>query len=136
MTKLLQNTESQSIEKGSIKPTKLYTHTAEVETTNQKELKALVGKERTYTAIDSQPDCAQQLDSLCPVPSILKLKIGAQVSSSVIYILKVYTVYMLQVMIAKNIDVRKGLVNGARGIITSFDSQGKVTKYFIIYNHV
>lgn len=106
ITKLLRNTENQLIEKGGIRATKLYTHTNEVESTNQTELNALVSEGRRFDATDNQPNCMQQLNALCPVPHTLVLKIGAQV------------------MLTKNIDVSRSLVNGARGIVTSFTDQG------------
>lgn len=79
ITKLLRNTENQLIEKGGIRATKLYTHTNEVESTNQTELNALVSEGRRFDATDNQPNCMQQLNALCPVPHTLVLKIGAQV---------------------------------------------------------
>jgi ATP-dependent DNA helicase PIF1 len=48
------------------------------------------------------------LDQMTPVPSSLVLKIGAQV------------------MLMKNINVADGMVNGARGVITSFDDKGRL----------
>lgn len=106
VTKLLKSTETQRIETGDIKPTKLYTHTEDVESTNQKELRALTSESRKYTATDSNPNLTKQISSLCPAPHILELKLG------------------VQVMLVKNIDVSKSLVNGARGIVTQFNSQG------------
>ena len=80
ITKLLQSTEKQSIERGGIQATKLYTHTAEVENTNQRELNALAGENKRFCATDNDASCVEQLNALCPVPSNLVLKIGAQVS--------------------------------------------------------
>lgn len=48
------------------------------------------------------------LDQMTPVPSSLVLKVGAQV------------------MLMKNINVADGMVNGARGVITSFDDKGRL----------
>jgi ATP-dependent DNA helicase PIF1 len=77
---LLQNTESQSIERNGIRATKLYTHSADVDSTNEREMNALVGESKTFKAIDDQPNHTEQINTLCPVPSSLELKIGAQVS--------------------------------------------------------
>ena len=43
---------------------------------------------------------------MTPVASSLKLRVGAQV------------------MLMKNINVIEGMVNGARGVVTSFDDKG------------
>ncbi len=79
VTKLLHATERNIIESRGIKPTRLYTHTADVDTTNQKELEALTTQSRTYTACDSSDTMKRNIDTLCPAPYSLVLKIGAQV---------------------------------------------------------
>lgn len=47
------------------------------------------------------------LDEQTPVESSLVLKVGAQV------------------MLLKNVNISKGLVNGARGVITKFSKEGQ-----------
>ena len=41
--------------------------------------------------------------------------------------------YVLQVMLAKNLDIQTGLVNGARGVVVHFknDAAGKYTECLI-----
>lgn len=59
---------------------------------------------RTYEATDSDSALSTYLDGHCPVNSQLEVKEGAQV------------------MLAKNLNVEAGLVNGARGVITGFEN--------------
>lgn len=80
VTKLLLSTESQKIESGGIQATRLYTHTDDVGSTNQRKLNELQSDSRTYTACDSCESMRRQIDSLCLAPHELTLKIGAQVS--------------------------------------------------------
>lgn len=80
VTKLLQATKHQMIESGGIKATRLYTHTADVEATNRKQLGALRGELHKFPAHDSDPGLSSQLDNLCPVTASIQLKQGAQVA--------------------------------------------------------
>lgn len=76
----------------------------------------VLGKEYRYVATDSGSE--RMLDDQTPVVKTLILKQGAQV------------------MLLKNVNVSSGLVNGARGIVTSFSSSGlyyiKLFKYVFI----
>ena len=103
----LTATASNEIEQNGIKATKLFTHREDVDQLNQQELASLPGKEKSFWGEDSHPSMEQNLNGLCPVPKELVLKVGAQV------------------MLAKNISVQEGLVNGARGVIAGFDASRK-----------
>eukprot|EP00731_Ephydatia_muelleri_P018036 Em0011g76a len=107
ITELLRNTELAVIEREGVRPTKLCTHNEDVDATNTRELSALTGQLYKFSANDSDLTLSKQLDALCPAPGCIELKVGAQV------------------MLTKNMDVERGLVNGARGVIKGFDSKGK-----------
>ena len=47
--------------------------------TNRRELEALEGERRRFTAQDSDPHMSGTMDNLCPVAKVIELKIGAQV---------------------------------------------------------
>lgn len=81
---LLNSTRDQGIETGAIKATKLYTHKADVESTNSRELGALAGEVRSFPAQDSDPLAERALDTLCPVGRMVELKVGAQVMAQLI----------------------------------------------------
>ncbi|XP_055058561.2 ATP-dependent DNA helicase PIF1 isoform X1 [Misgurnus anguillicaudatus] len=96
------------IERDGILATRLCTHKDDVELTNENKLKQLPGPVRVFEAVDSDPMLVQTIDSQSPVGRLLQLKVGAQV------------------MLTKNLDVQRGLVNGARGVVVDFQpgSQG------------
>ena len=66
--------------------------------TNQRELAALEGEMRRFTAQDSDPHMSSSMDNLCPVAKVIELKIGAQVCiqnrASVIYCIISYAFYI------------------------------------------
>ena len=84
-------------------PTKLCTHTDDANNINRSQLESLEGQGKVFRAEDSDPALTSYLDSHTPVEARLELKIGAQV------------------MLLKNLNLSKGLVNGARGKIVGFD---------------
>ena len=57
-----------------------------------------------FLASDSDSNMLKTTDVMCPVRARLELKVGTQV------------------MLAKNLDVQRGLVNGARGVVTGFET--------------
>uniref|UniRef100_A0A673FQ20 ATP-dependent DNA helicase n=1 Tax=Sinocyclocheilus rhinocerous TaxID=307959 RepID=A0A673FQ20_9TELE len=91
-----------SIERDGILATRLCTHKDDVELTNENKLKELPGVMRVFEAVDSDPMLFQTIDAQSPVSRLLQLKVGAQV------------------MLTKNLDVQRGLVNGARGVVVDF----------------
>lgn len=94
------------LEKNGIVPTRLCCRTADAQMINQKELSNLPDKEYKFEAFDS--GLTKTLDDHTPVAKTIILKSGAQV------------------MLLKNISVSSGLVNGARGVVKSFDKNGKL----------
>jgi len=73
------------------------------------EILTVLGASRTFEATDSDIYSTKILDQITPIPSSLELKVGAQV------------------MLMKNLNVADGMVNGARGVVTSFDDKGRVS---------
>ncbi|XP_064105894.1 ATP-dependent DNA helicase PIF1-like [Macrobrachium nipponense] len=106
MTDQLRLTEQNIVEKDGIKATRLCTHCEDVDNINSGHLNKLSGTAEVFQSVDSDPGLSKILDSQTPVVSKLILKVGAQV------------------MLMKNLDVNKGLVNGARGVVTGFKSVG------------
>ncbi|PNF28117.1 ATP-dependent DNA helicase PIF1 [Cryptotermes secundus] len=108
ITAQLLATMDHKVERGGILATQLCSHMQDANLINSSRLNNLAGATRTFEATDSDPYLTKMLDQMTPVPSSLVLKVGAQV------------------MLMKNINVADGMVNGARGIITSFDDKGKL----------
>ncbi|XP_074640369.1 ATP-dependent DNA helicase PIF1-like [Tubulanus polymorphus] len=104
IVEILTNTANHTIDKDGILATRLCTHKEDVNITNQLQLDKLKGSSRTYEATDSHPELSKVINNLSPVPEKLVLKVGTQV------------------MLTKNLDVSRGLVNGSRGVITSFEA--------------
>ncbi|KAL1528927.1 hypothetical protein AB1Y20_010249 [Prymnesium parvum] len=99
---LLQQCENRELDNDDgIVATRLFTHKDDCDTMNKKKLKELDGPQITFTARDtSQTDGAlATLRSGCTAPVELTLKVGAQV------------------VLIKTLDVKEGLVNGARGVV-------------------
>ena len=100
----------------SIKPTKIYPVRARVQEENQREFDALTGPIHNYSANDMQsspegtPNLIHLLNDL-QAPRALQLRVGAQV------------------MLLANLDVKGGLVNGSRGVVTDFASMEEATEH-------
>ncbi|OXB54052.1 hypothetical protein ASZ78_001292 [Callipepla squamata] len=104
---LLMQTATNRSERDGILATRLCTHKDDVELTNERRLQQLSGEPHTFEALDSDPMLLKLIDAQCPVGGRVELKVGAQV------------------MLAKNLDVSQGLVNGARGVVVGFETEQK-----------
>ncbi|KAM8839588.1 ATP-dependent DNA helicase PIF1 [Synchiropus picturatus] len=91
------------IDQDGIVATRLCTHKDDVELTNENRLQQLPGAVRVFEAHDSDPALVRTIDAHSPVNRVIQLKVGAQV------------------ILTKNLDVTGGLVNGARGVVLSFE---------------
>ncbi|RMC08560.1 hypothetical protein DUI87_14807 [Hirundo rustica rustica] len=107
VTRQLMQTAAHRSERDGILATRLCTHKDDVETTNERRLQQLPGEVHMFEALDSDPMLVKLIDAQCPVGGRVELKLGAQV------------------MLAKNLDVSQGLVNGARGVVVGFESEQK-----------
>ncbi|KAM8930080.1 ATP-dependent DNA helicase PIF1 [Pelodytes ibericus] len=107
VTKQLLLTNDHKIERDGILATRLCTHKDDVEIMNERRLQQLPGDMNSYDALDSDPMLVKTINNQCPVSEKIQLKKGAQV------------------MLAKNLDVTRGLVNGARGVVIGFEGAVK-----------
>ncbi|XP_071382993.1 ATP-dependent DNA helicase PIF1 [Centroberyx affinis] len=103
VTAKLMESAYHQIEKDGILATRLCTHKDDVELTNDNKLQQLPGSVHVFEALDSDPALVKTIDAQSPVSRLLQLKVGAQV------------------MLTKNLDVQRGLVNGARGVVVDFE---------------
>ncbi|XP_076601816.1 ATP-dependent DNA helicase PIF1 [Chaetodon auriga] len=104
VTAKLMESAYHQIERDGILATRLCTHKDDVELTNENKLQQLPGSVRVFEALDSDPALVRTIDAHSPVSRLIQLKVGAQV------------------MLTKNLDVARGLVNGARGVVVAFES--------------
>lgn len=86
-------------------PTRLFTHRSDVDALNEKEMTELEGQSVVFEAHDSDRKFTVILDNMCPTARKLELKVGAQV------------------MLNRNIDVSRGLVNGLNGKVVGFEKE-------------
>ncbi|XP_075280839.1 ATP-dependent DNA helicase PIF1 [Opisthocomus hoazin] len=107
VSRLLMQAAANRSERDGILATRLCTHKDDVEVTNERRLQQLSGEVHAFEALDSDPMLVKLIDAQCPVGGRVELKLGAQV------------------MLAKNLDVSQGLVNGARGVVVGFESEQK-----------
>ncbi|XP_053841099.1 ATP-dependent DNA helicase PIF1 [Vidua macroura] len=107
VTRQLMQTAAHKSERDGILATRLCTHKDDVDITNERRLQQLPGEVHVFEALDSDPMLVKLIDAQCPVGGRVELKLGAQV------------------MLAKNLDVSQGLVNGARGVVVGFESEQK-----------
>lgn len=90
----------------TVKPTKLFTHNADVDRINNQELDLLDAEKRTFKMTSTgNKKLVASLIKLSPAVEVLHLKLGAQV------------------MFVKN-DFEHKFVNGTRGVVVDFESTG------------
>jgi ATP-dependent DNA helicase PIF1 len=82
--------------------TRLYSHNADVDRENSLEIARLPGEARTYVALDRGGERAKKSLDACRAKAKIVLKVNAQV------------------ILIKNLDPRRGLVNGSRGVVVGF----------------
>lgn len=126
---ILQSRTNQKWQDLKIRPTLLFTRRAEVDNVNDRNLKALKTERRVFKAetvfapIDSTKDLTsespevkrivEKMDKDGPYMSELLLAVGAQV------------------MLLTNLDFDHGLVNGSRGVVTGYESNGAPIVQFL-----
>ncbi len=90
-----------------ILPTQLFPLKASVLLRNTEQLAKLPGKAKVFNAQDGgRNPFLRELQTSCPAPAKLELKVNTQV------------------LLVKNLDAKMGLVNGSRGVVVGFSDTG------------
>lgn len=119
---VLRSRTTQAIHADGIEPTRLYTRNADTDRINQKSLKELnmpiEEYHSSYSQSTNQPRHAKAVERLknfidksAPCVDTLKLCLN------------------VQVMLINNMDFDRGLVNGSRGVVTSFENGLPVVRF-------
>lgn len=94
-------------EHDGIEPTRLYAKRESVDEENMLHLNRLPGEEMCFNAVDS----SNKIMSSWTAPQILRLKVGAQV------------------VLLRNLEAERGLVNGARGVVIAFADCNPIVRF-------
>ncbi len=95
-----------------IEPVRIFCKNVDVDLYNRQRLEKLATQAKTYFARDSgMPYHTDTFNKNCPAPQTLDLKVGAQV------------------ICLANLDVEKGVCNGASGIVKAFGAQGVTVQF-------
>jgi ATP-dependent DNA helicase PIF1 len=122
---LLQSCVRKDIGLNGIIPTKMFPHRKSVDEVNEKGLKAISREQnplQRFEAVDfitsvrevsdeNRKYYMEALNKACQAKAVLDLLVGAQV------------------MLIHNVDLKSGLVNGARGIVIRFEEYRPVVKF-------
>ncbi|KAK1339131.1 hypothetical protein QTO34_019805 [Cnephaeus nilssonii] len=130
VTRQLQATAAHKVGRDGIVATRLCTHQDDVALTNERRLRDLPGEVHSFEAMDSDPEQARTLDAQCPVSKLLQLKAGGPAVAPGPEAghrdgAALHAFFPLQVMLVKNLAVSQGLVNGARGVVVGFETEGR-----------
>jgi ATP-dependent DNA helicase PIF1 len=103
IAQILQRTSMNNLEKSDVKALQLFPKNREVDSINETALKEIKEEATVFEARDTGDyPFIDQLQKNCLAPSRLELKVGCQV------------------MLLKNLDASRGLINGARGVVKEF----------------
>ena len=115
---ILQERSTVDWKQNAIKPTLIFTKRAVVDDINRRNLDVLKGTKHSYSVktIIQPRSTIRGIERLAPDDVIVKDAV-AKLDADANYVAELVLAKKAQVMLIKNIDVGKGLVNGSRGVI-------------------
>jgi ATP-dependent DNA helicase PIF1 len=105
-----------------IRPTLLFTRRVEVDIVNDKNLKALKGDRKLFTA-DTVFAPLESLRGVSKETPEIKRALE-KLDKDAPYVVELVLAVGAQVMLLTNVDPSQGLVNGSRGVVVGFDGMG------------